>query len=755
MKINRALAGKVCLGLVFLTITLCKFSVPVAAARADALARTANINLEQPTRAARDALTAEQGVLPNPTPQGPLNLAAAENGGRVISVTDELVKYPASNLIDGDKLDYGEWWTDEPPQFPQVVVFGLANDQVWTIDRVVLNAWTSEWRYSWIKEFEIYVSESSAELDAMEQVGAFTLEHLGVDQLFSFDPVRARYVALVVRSSYGGEEGVTLNEFEVYAAPQDATVTVNPNNLVAAANGGRIVDFSSEDPNGEWSPENLIDSDAEGPGWSSEENPDAPQFIVFALRGSQPHTVNRVVLNPYSENYEDDWIQDFELRGALDATNPEEMKTLGRFRLAQIAQDQEFTFAPAPLRYLALLPLSNYGGTAYALNEFQVFAAPANAAPPGQAQAAPLPTPGANGGADDNPTWPPEVHGIPAKFDTHVLTNNAATNNIAVDVAATDLLPYVYHLYGNYFDDLVTTTLTNRNMFPVQVRVEAALENYTDTDVQTITLAPGAEMTVTASPPLLPGVLERLREAKPATLHVQIDFLQAGERRLIYEGTAEVTVWAHGDVGLGLPGYHNSFIFTAAMSMPNDPALDTLLREAADYAPGGIIRWGYGDETDSNGMVYHKLKAVYDAIAARGVIYVATGIPFVPQEKEQAGFYLQRLKLPYEVLETRSGLCVELSLLFASAYEKMLLDPVLIRIPGHVYLAVPIAEGSSTYYVLEPTVVGRMSFDEALQVGSREFDEALPELSKDRLDRYFWLNIQDVRQEGITPIPWR
>lgn len=682
-----------------------------------------------------------------------LNLAAEENGGRIVSVTDEHENYPATNLIDGYKLDYGEWWTNEPPEFPQVIVFGLANDQVWTIDRVVLNPWTSEWRYAWIQDFEIYVSPTSSDIDEMDQVGEFTLDHVGVDQTFTFDPVPARYVALVILSTYGGEEGITLNEFEVYAASDDANVRVNANNLVAAANGGSIVDYSSQDSTGSWSPENLIDSDVTSPGWSSDQNLNELQYVVLRLRGKQAKTVNRVVLNPYSDNYEQDWIQDFELRGALTYTTLDAMKSLGRFHLKQIGEDQDFALTPTALHYIALVPLSNYGGTEYALNEFQVFAAPSEASLPDRAAPASPPTP-SRGSEIQNPQWPQEEKGTPAEFDTHVIANTIA-NNIAVDVSTVDLLPYVYHLYGDYFESLVTTTLTNRNAFPVQVRIEATLLNYTDSEVQTYTLAPGEEFTITLNPPFLPGVFERLREATPASLHVEIDYIEAGERRLIYEGTTRVTVWAHGDKGLGIPGYHNSFIFTVAMSMPNDPALDDLLREAADYSPSGTITWGYDDETDSSGEVYHKLQAIYDAIAARGVIYVATGIPFVPEAKQDEGFYLQRMKLPYEVLETRSGMCIELSVLFASAYERILLDPVIIRVPGHAYLAVPIAEGSSTYYVIETTLVGRASFDDAVQAGSEEFNQALPELGKDRLDSYFWLDFADLRQEGITPIPWR
>ena len=49
------------------------------------------------------------------------------------------------------------------------------------------------------------------------------------------------------------------------------------------------------------------------------------------------------------------------------------MDSLGTFSLAQLGEDQSFSFEPAMLRYVALVPLSSYGGTEYALNEFEVY----------------------------------------------------------------------------------------------------------------------------------------------------------------------------------------------------------------------------------------------------------------------------------------------------------------------------------------------------------------------------------------------
>jgi len=191
--------------------------------------------------------------------------------------------------------------------------------------------------------------------------------------------------------------------------------------------------------------------------------------------------------------------------------------------------------------------------------------------------------------------------------------------------------------------------------------------------------------------------------------------------------------------------------------MPNDPALDELMRVAADQC----ARWDHHQRlwrrAGQRPQRLERMKAIYDAVSDYyDVIYVAVGTDFVPREKEEQGFTLQRLKLPYEVLETHSGMCVELSALFAAAFEKIGLRPIIITVPQHVYVAVPISWDSDIYYFLEGTMVGRASFEEAVQIGSDEFmNEAKSYIEEDRLDDYFWLDVREARQEGIWPIPWR
>jgi hypothetical protein len=720
------------------------------------------------TASATEATPSVPPGTPSPAQVGSLNLVAAANGGRVVSVSDELDEYPASHLIDGDKLDYGEWWTSEPPKFPQVVVFAFAGDQVKTINRVVLNPWTSEWRYAWVKDFQIYASATSPKLEDMGWVGSFTLEHVGIDQEFTFDPVRAKYVALVVTSHYGSAEGITLNEFEVYEAPADAVPVElvrlsHIGNLAAASHGGRIVKVSSEDATGDWSAEHLIDGrkDTET-GWSSSDNLDERQYVVFGFPGDKSYVVDRVVLNPYSKKYEEDWIHEFEVWGSDSTLDMDSMEKLGSFELEQSGEDQTFTFDPVKLRYIALVPISNYGGTEFALNEFEVYEVGSTiSARALKKQAASLSKDAASPGkkVELPPESPPKLATILTDFLPRSLAASQASplENIEFEVKNSDLVPVIYHLYGKYFDSLVITTLTNRNAEPVKVRVESSIPSYTQAAVDTLTLAPGETAEVDQNPPLTPAALDMLHGMKGVDVHVQIDYLKEGEKRLIYEGTAPVTIYSRDDFPWNIPGYHNGTIFLATMVMPNDPSLDELMRVAADNMPSGTITIGYGDEEDSDHSVWDRMKAIYDAVADHyNVTYVATGTDFVPKEEKEQGFTLQRLKLPYEVLESHSGMCVEVSTLFASAFEKIGLRTIIITVPGHVYVAVPISWDSTTYYFLEGTLVGRASFEEAVQVGNEEFmDKALQPIEEDRLDQYFWLDVSEARQEGIWPIPWR
>ena len=107
----------------------------------------------------------------------------------------------------------------------------------------------------------------------------------------------------------------------------------------------------------------------------------------------------------------------------------------------------------------------------------------------------------------------------------------------------------------------------------------------------------------------------------------------------------------------------------AAFSMPNDPAVDRVLRNAslilrAAGKPGDID----GYKSGSRQRVWEITSAIYTAICNLGITYT---VP--PASFERDG---QKIRLPGQILEKRVATCLDSAMLFASALEQAGLNPI-------------------------------------------------------------------------------
>ncbi len=157
-------------------------------------------------------------------------------------------------------------------------------------------------------------------------------------------------------------------------------------NLVAAANGGTIVKFTSQLDEENWSVKNLIDGtvwDGRTPqtgtnGWASKEAK-FPQEIVFAFRNREVKLINKVVLDPTipDPTFIGRAARDFEV---WVTTDPDPDKATWKLvligTLTNEKKRQEFYFIPTEARFVKLRILSNHGSDRYvALGEFEVYEA--------------------------------------------------------------------------------------------------------------------------------------------------------------------------------------------------------------------------------------------------------------------------------------------------------------------------------------------------------------------------------------------
>ena len=362
--------------------------------------------------------------------------------------------------------------------------------------------------------------------------------------------------------------------------------------------------------------------------------------------------------------------------------------------------------------------------------------------------ATPVPTPTRPLVVAPQATRPPRSTATPAPTATSV---SASVDNIDVNYSYVDpLITVLFPLFGtNILDNYMDFTLTNRNPQPVRVMTVTEIPGYSDKASDTVDIPANGTVDVTENPRLTQASIDSLDIERPASLHVRVVYLQNGDEKLILDETKNITLTARRDFPWSITGFtqQEDFQLLAAMITPTDPSVEALIRDAANHTSNGVMVGGYGgDALDSKGLVWDRLSALWDAENDYKLTYVNTTVTFAP------GTY-QRIRLPYEVLDQQSGNCIETTDLFASAVEALQMQPVLILVPGHAFVAVRMDDANNQYYIIETTLIGRATFDEAVTTGLQEFNDAQPHIVAGEED-YAWVDIAEARAAGINPLPW-
>jgi hypothetical protein len=155
--------------------------------------------------------------------------------------------------------------------------------------------------------------------------------------------------------------------------------------------------------------------------------------------------------------------------------------------------------------------------------------------------------------------------------------------------------------------------------------------------------------------------------------------------------------------------------YLGAFVTPNAPSLMKFLRFAADYHPDGRLV-GYQGSAES---VRPQVKALYDALKNHAdITYVNSVIDFSPQQ----GFACQRVRLPRESLADREANCIDGTVLFASLLEGISMNPAIVLVPGHAFLAWETWRNSNQWEYLETTMIGTSTFEEACDSGKDSAD---------------------------------
>lgn len=303
-----------------------------------------------------------------------------------------------------------------------------------------------------------------------------------------------------------------------------------------------------------------------------------------------------------------------------------------------------------------------------------------------------------------------------------------------------------YHLFGKVYENYVDVEITNNGSEKVRVKVEVQIMSFTDASFQTVDIPANENVVVSLTPPLMLNVLDTLSEQKRTNFHIKVTYLEAGEEKLVFEDTQPVTMLAKRDMVLWM----QNFDFReniAAWVTPNDPSIDQFFSVAKRYMPGGTFA---GYQEDEEGVLNQLEKIYYTLKKEYKIAYLSTPNFRVYNNGEEV---IQRIRFPSETLKNGIGNCIETTVLFASIFESLQMNTVIILRPGHAYVGVETQNGSGYYYFIETTMLGNedVTFYDAWDIGSSEFDEDKPHLDNNEV-AYRAIFIDDCRDAGISPI---
>jgi len=304
----------------------------------------------------------------------------------------------------------------------------------------------------------------------------------------------------------------------------------------------------------------------------------------------------------------------------------------------------------------------------------------------------------------------------------------------------------IYPVFANYASLLgqndrtfgvVAIAISNPGSTPLHQRVAVRVFGWSDEEIQMIDLEAGARRTLLFAPSFLPRFYKN-QEIVAATVHVSVTNL-AG--RTVYETTAPVRLRSSEDMYWGRSFKYAPFI--ASWVTPHDSEVEEVLARAKNYTPDrrlpGYENWK--DEADQEHETYIESRAIFTALKKMGLSYVKSSSTLGDHSNVS-----ERVRMPRLSLAQNSANCIDAAVMYASLFENLGMEPSVVIVPGHAYVGVRVAQGSSRFLYIDAALTGRTTFEAAVlssKTGLARRDAA----------SITQVNIDQARSEGIYPMP--
>jgi hypothetical protein len=271
----------------------------------------------------------------------------------------------------------------------------------------------------------------------------------------------------------------------------------------------------------------------------------------------------------------------------------------------------------------------------------------------------------------------------------------------------------IHHLLDRDEHPLISCTIQNHSPDTRRLRVTSFLEGYSARAVDMVELAGDEKVEITQLPTLFPDRVRDITELTKATVNVMVEDVDGAVE---LHRTATVPLLARTAVPLAVMEpetgrWQDLSRYLGAFVTPNTPPIMAFLRRVAEHHPD-LRLVGYQGQRDG---VARQVQAIFYALKAAGITYVNSVVAFSPEDGTQT----QRIRLPGESLADRQANCVDGTVLVASLLEAMSMNPAIVVVPAHAFVAWETWPDSGEWRYLETTMIGSATFEAACASAER------------------------------------
>ncbi len=310
-----------------------------------------------------------------------------------------------------------------------------------------------------------------------------------------------------------------------------------------------------------------------------------------------------------------------------------------------------------------------------------------------------------------------------------------------------------------------------------KITVEATIQGFSEPFTKTLDIAsgPGPVEQMILLPKLRPDAILKLSETYEATCRVVVRRHIESSSPTLDDNCYPLQLQAHSTALLALLDEDDKLKedltdYLAVFVTPRDAKIHELTGiAAAKYHPDKAIAGYQGaiimvdeqpmiDLNTARKISRKHAKAFFDTLKHYAKLHYTNSTDNLGK---QTGHFTQSIRLPFESLALPIGQsnCIDGAVVFASLLEHVGMEPFIVLVKGHSFVGWRIWEGVNQYDFLETTMIKQYNFQQALNEGNRNYNEACRRGDNTRpyLDPNGFMRLVDIadcrRKKHINPLP--